>query len=129
MLKGCSHCGGRHQRGQVCPKKPATTKKITYIDKFRRGRQWRHKSIEIRERDKYLCQVCLREKYNTRLKYNFKGIEVHHIISIKDDWRRRLDNNNLISLCRYHHEMAEKGDIPQVELFEMNPPHLAGENF
>jgi predicted HNH restriction endonuclease len=50
---------------------------------------------------------------------NFKNIEVHHITSIQEDYNRRLDNDNLISLCGYHHKMAEKGQIPKEELFKI----------
>ncbi len=36
---------------------------------------------------------------------------VHHIISLEADFDRRLDSYDLISLCSYHHELAENGRI------------------
>ena len=38
---------------------------------------------------------------------------------IEEDYNKRLDDNNLITLCRYHHKMAETGEIPREELQEM----------
>lgn len=119
MLKSCAYCGGIHKRGQQCPSKPATIKNATYIDRFRWSRAWKNKRAHIAERDKHLCQVCLRNLYNTQIQYNFSDLEVHHIDSIGDAWDKRLDDDNLISLCRDHHELAEKGSIPAGELREM----------
>ena len=44
---------------------------------------------------------------------------MHHIIPIEENYDKRLDENNLITLCRYHHEMAESGEIPREELQEI----------
>jgi hypothetical protein len=41
---------------------------------------------------------------------------VHHIIPLRSDYARRLDGDNLISLCRDHHEMAEAGMITRSTL-------------
>lgn len=116
MLKSCSYCGRIHKRGERCPSKSSNLKKNTYIDKFRKTRQWRNKREQIVQRDKHLCQVCLRNQYNTQRQYNFDNLEVHHIVPIKDNWNKRLDDTNLITLCRYHHELAEKGEISAIEL-------------
>ena len=35
------------------------------------------------------------------------------------DYDRRLDDDNLITLCRYHHEKAEKGLISRKKLLEI----------
>ena len=44
---------------------------------------------------------------------------MHHIISLEEDYNKRLDSDNLITLCRYHHELAEKGEISREELQEI----------
>ena len=111
MLKSCSYCGGIHKRGYQCPSKPKRVKTPTYIDKFRWSRRWRTKAIQINERDKYLCQICIRKLFNTVQQYNFTDLEVHHIIPIVEDWDKRLEDENLICLCAYHHKMAERGEI------------------
>ncbi|MCJ8008108.1 HNH endonuclease [Lederbergia wuyishanensis] len=120
MLKSCKYCGGIHDRKYKCPHKPKRTNyKTTYIDKFRWSKVWQKKRNHIKERDKHLCQVCIRELHNTQLKYNFHNIEVHHIVPIAEDWNKRLDDDYLISLCKYHHELAECGEISREELLEI----------
>ena len=46
-------------------------------------------------------------------RYTYKELEVHHIVPIEEDYSKRLDETNLITLCRYHHELAEKNTIPR----------------
>ena len=55
-----------------------------------------------------MCQVCIRQ---SEIKYNPHNLEVHHIVGLRNDYNKRLDNDNLITLCREHHEMAEAGKI------------------
>ena len=35
---------------------------------------------------------------------------------LEDAKNKRIDSDNLITLCRYHHELAEKGEISREEL-------------
>ncbi len=114
MLKTCSICGKIHDFNKTF--KRVSTKKFTLESKFRKSYQWTIKSKQIRLRDKYLCQICIRDKYDTNCLYNYKELEVHHIVSINEDYNLRLDDMNLITLCRYHHEMAEKQIISKKEL-------------
>ena len=115
----CARCGVV-RRGHNCPnKKPRNNTRDSKADKFRKTKAWIKKSIEIRQRDKYLCVVCINNLYHTINTYNFNKLEVHHITPINEDYDKRLDNNNLITLCNYHHKMAEKGDITRQELYEM----------
>lgn len=116
MKRSCSYCGGVHEHSHVCSYKPKKRKATTYIDKFRWTRAWQRKREYIRARDNNLCQICLRLRYNTTEQYTFDGIEVHHIELVVNAWDRRLDDSNLISLCGYHHELAESGEIPRYEL-------------
>lgn len=115
----CSRCG-IVPRGHHCPYK--TYKKKTYdteADKFRKTKKWTNKSIEIRQRDRYLCRVCEANLYNTVLQFNFNEVEVHHIEKLNENFEKRLDNDNLISLCRYHHKMADDGKISREELYKL----------
>ena len=77
---------------------------------------WQKKREEIKKRDLYLCQICIRELYDTVNKYNTKDLSVHHNIPINEDYNKRLDNNNLITLCDYHHKMCENRDITRQEV-------------
>ena len=50
---------------------------------------------------------------------NHKNLEVHHIVPLAEDFNKRLDNENLICLCQFHHKMAEHGEILREELTEL----------
>jgi 5-methylcytosine-specific restriction endonuclease McrA len=117
MLKTCSICGRIHDFNQVCTR--PCKKKTTRQNEFRDSYQWKQKRNQIKSRDKYLCQVCLTDKYKTNYRYTYDELEVHHIVPIEEDYNLRLDSNNLITLCRMHHEMAEAGEISKEELKAM----------
>lgn len=116
MLKSCSYCGKIHDSKYICKEKPIKKKTITEADKFRWTSLWQKKREEIKKRDLYLCQICIRELYNTVTKYNTEELSVHHNIPINEEYNRRLDNNNLLTLCDYHHKMCEKGEISREEV-------------
>lgn len=113
MLKSCKYCGKVHDSKYNCGKKPVRKKiKYTKADRFRSTRDWTEKSIEIKRRDNYLCQICIRNLYNTLRQYNYDKLSVHHAIPINTDYDRRLDDDNLLTVCQMHHKMCEDGDIP-----------------
>ena len=116
MLRSCAVCGGIHQEDQMCKRK---YKKDSRAYHFRNSNKWILKREEIKKRDKYLCQVCL--KYG---RFIYQDVQVHHIIPIAKDYDRRLDSDNLITLCRMHHEQAERGLITEEELYKIieTPP-------
>lgn len=112
MLKSCTYCGRIHDTKTGCPKKPIRRKYDTDQNRFRSKNAWTKKSKRIRERDGYLCQVCIRKLYQTLRQYNYEQLEVHHIVPVKADYDLRLEDSNLITLCERHHSMAERGEIP-----------------
>lgn len=112
MLRSCKYCGRIHDSQYDCGKKPQQKKKRTYIDSFRSSRRWREKREQIRQRDKNLCQICIRNLYDTDRQYNYDDLSVHHALPIEADYDRRLDDDNLLTVCAMHHEMAEAGQIP-----------------
>jgi 5-methylcytosine-specific restriction protein A len=115
MLKSCKYCGSIHDRTYQCPKKPIYKKhNFSDADSFRNTTLWRKKSAEIRKRDNGLCQLCMRMLYHTQKQYTFDTIEVHHIVPINENSKRGLDNYNLLTVCKYHHNMCEAGgEIPR----------------
>jgi len=122
MMKSCSYCYGIHPKGYECPKKPKRKKEVTEVNKFRWSRTWRNKAIEINERDKYMCQICIRLMFNTMQRFNYTNIEVHHIIPLnegQEGWDNRLNNDKLVCLCKYHHKMADNGRIDRKILIEI----------
>ena len=118
MLKSCKYCNRIHDSKYDCGRKPVRIKPKTNQNKFRCTRAWKDKSTEIRIRDVYLCQLCIRGLYGP-MRYSRDLVEVHHIVPIAEDYDRRLDNNNLITLCEKHHEMAEGGRVPRGELLKI----------
>jgi predicted restriction endonuclease len=74
---------------------------------------------QIRAIYKHLCQICLTGKYDTFFQFNYNQLEVHHIVPIEEDYSKRLDSENLITLCNMHHKMAEDNKISREELQEI----------
>lgn len=54
----------------------------------------------------------------------FRGLSVHHIVPIEEDYSLRLDNDNLITLCSLCHSIAETGGIERRYLrsLAVSPP-------
>ena len=108
------------ERGHRCPHRPkAKPKESTEQRRFRNSQAWIKKSTEVKQKAKYLCEVCLEGTYNTINLLTYKDLETHHIEPIGENFDRRLDNYNLIVLCQQHHKMSEKGDIPRDYLFKL----------
>ena len=116
IQKSCKHCGRVHDENYRCNKKPIKRKKVDDIVRFRNSPKWQKKRKHIKERDNYLCQVCIRELYNTKRKYNSEGLQVHHAMPINLSKDLKLDESNLITLCSMHHSMCDKGKIPYEEV-------------
>lgn len=119
MLKSCQYCGHIHDKKIDCGYRSKTRKKYTNNDQFRKSHTWTDKSLQIRARDKFVCQCCIRKMPGTIRQYEYDDIEVHHIEPLSDAWDMRLDDDNLISLCRTHHEMAEAGRLSRAILHEI----------
>ena len=119
MYKTCSHCGIVPEN-HICPYRTYRKKeRDTQANRFRSSKAWTNKSREIKEKSKYLCEVCIENKYHTINQFNFNKLETHHIEPLCENYTRRLDNFNLVVLCNYHHKLAENGEIPREYLFEL----------
>ena len=116
IQKSCKYCGKVHDETYVCNKKPVKKKKTDDIVRFRNSPIWQKKRKHIKERDNYLCQICIRELYGTKRKYNYEGLQVHHALPINSNEDLKLDENNLITLCSMHHAMCDRGEIPYEEI-------------
>lgn len=116
MLKSCKYCGKIHDSKFDCGKKPKTRKRGSESDKFHSSNRWTETARAIKERDHYLCKACLYNLDGEGVRYTTENLEVHHINPIAEDWDSRLDWDNLITLCRAHHEMAEGSRISREAL-------------
>lgn len=115
MKRSCSYCGRIHDKGVICPLKPISRerrkKKGTQADKYRSTNEWTKTSLRIRDRDKHICQACLHGLGGKKRIRIGEPVEVHHIDSLEENFDARNDDENLITLCKLHHEEAESGDI------------------
>ena len=116
MLKSCKYCGRIHDKRKRCGSSPVGMKKRTGKDEFRSTYEWQKKRDEIRKRDHHLCQLCIRGLHGAARRYVYDNTSVHHIIPLEEDESKRLDDNNLLTLCEYHHKMADRGEIAKSEL-------------
>lgn len=110
MKRYCSVCHTVHA-GRCARPVLTDRKRNSEADRFRNRKVWRRKADCILERDRYCCRMCLKAGV-----INNRELSVHHIIPLVSDFGRRLDDSNLITLCRYHHEQAECGHIHAKEL-------------
>lgn len=104
MYKACSRCGKIHDYNKQC------YKGIIYQGgeerKLRATYQWAKKSLEIRDKANYLCEVCRDQGV-----YTYNDLEVHHIEKLREQPTLLLDNFNLVCLCKEHHMKADNGEI------------------
>ena len=117
MLKSCPYCGRIHTKTEQCERQPKPWQRGKYnktdspVCRFRNSRQWRKKRETVKARDGYCCQMCIEEPAPNARQFNSKDLQVHHIVPLAKDFEQRLDEGNLITLCPYHHSMAERGAI------------------
>ena len=91
MYKSCSRCGKIHDTNYKC--NISYNKRILTEDmKLRKSKSWTNKSIDV---------------------------EVHHIVKLRHDKDKLLDNYNLICLCKKHHKQADDGKIDKDYLFRL----------
>ena len=119
MMTVCPGCGELHPLGTRSCKPSRPPKRETIANEIRKTHKWRTKSEQIRERDMYLCQVCLTNGYDTVQQYTYENLSVHHIIPLSENPNRSLDDNNLITVCDHRHKLAESGKIPRQTLAKL----------
>ena len=127
MKKACPYCGKIHDKKYTC-EQARIIKQQRDREQFKRNQAnrtfrssslWTDKAKAIRERDLNLCRICMAEgKYTP-------ADSVHHIRKLKDDFEKRLDDDNLISLCTYHHKLADSGAYSESYLQSLanTPPY------
>lgn len=127
MLKSCKYCGRIHDSKFVCPQKPKAGRhrSDSKAAAFRRTYIWQKKSKEIIRRDFHMCRICNEGSYGVfGIPGLVKLLHVHHIEPLVECFERRLDDDNLLTCCSTHHELAEAGKIPREYMHELatSPP-------
>ncbi len=107
----CAICGTVHEGKCV---REYHSERNSEADKFRNTQLWKRTAKAIMERDFNCCRVCLMNGI-----FKNRKLSVHHIIPLAEDFERRLDDGNLITLCGFHHEQAERGAISRKLLLEL----------
>lgn len=116
VKKQCNHAGCKtliDYRQKYCEKhKPAT--KQTEADryenrkrtggkyfKFYHSREWKIAS-QLYKLNHPCCEKCLKEGMIRKTDIT------DHVIELRSDWSKRLDENNFQSLCHYHHNLKTR---------------------
>ncbi|KUP32855.1 HNH endonuclease [Bacillus halotolerans] len=73
------------------------------ITSFYKSTDWKRTRQLALIRDNYLCQHCLKDHCFT------PADMVHHIVEVKEEWAKRLDLDNLVSLCNACHNKVHGG--------------------
>ena len=130
MLKSCSYCGRIHDVKLICPPKEKAIARQEDIknharkdrgdraDKFRHTGAWKKMREHILHRDRRLCLCCL-AGIDGGQQFTTDNLSVHHIVPLREDYDKRLDEGNLITLCDYHHERCEDGTVERAVQFEL----------
>ena len=115
MFKSCSKCGKIHSFSYKCKEGFKPDYKYSYEEsKLRNTNDWHKKAEDIKRKSKYLCSVC----YDKGI-YQYNDLETHHIVKIRDDKSKLLDDYNLICLCRSCHKLADVGMIDKEYLLKL----------
>lgn len=116
MKHACPYCGRIHDRRNACGRAPVRASKDSEAREIRNRQVWKRVKRQANERDHFLCVLCLQEGV-----VNAERLETHHIVSIKEAPELAYDVDNLVTLCRRHHEQVE-GIPPGVWLKNDGPP-------
>jgi hypothetical protein len=116
----CENCGKQFQRirSQVCKFEHQFCNQACYFEwarsgglrkysetfDFDYGPNWNHQKRAARARDNYRCKSCGISESEHKTKFG-QRLEVHHIKKARkfDDYKKRNDLSNLLTLCRQCH--------------------------
>ena len=121
ILKTCGYCHKIHDNKIKCGAKRSYyreknnryNKSQEYNDIIKSNR-WKKLSALIKSLDNHECLVCK----DCGL-ISPKVLEVHHVEKVMNNFEKAFDEQNLITLCIFHHKQAEQGTITIDELLEL----------
>lgn len=121
ILKTCGYCHKIHNSNIKCgakrkyyrEKNSRYNKSQEYQDVIKSNR-WKKLSAFIKSLDNHECLICK----DCGL-ISPKVLEVHHIEKVMNNFEKAFDEQNLITLCIFHHKQAEQGLISKQELLDL----------
>ena len=75
-------------------------------DAFYKSREWTRLSIEVKVRDNFECQIC-KDRGGLRR----EKLITHHIKPLTNDYDKRLDKDNLITVCHACHNTLHYNNV------------------
>lgn len=70
--------------------------------KFYKSTEWKRLRDYVLKRDNYICQECIKEDKITTCN------TVHHIVEVREDFSKALNEDNLVTLCHECHNKIHK---------------------
>lgn len=98
--KLCNSCSEKEElRKKARYKAYDKTRADDRCNKFYKSSCWIRTRVSVLERDNYMCICC----YKTTGKV-VAGDTVHHILELREDWNKRCDKDNLVTVCASCHK-------------------------
>ena len=109
----CKHCLKVHDREHECDAKKKhrrmkqqarrnDNRYKVYNDCYNTSR-WKKVREQVLKDSNYMCEVCMELG-----KLNHEDIQVHHVEKVKNNVEKMYDIDNLIVVCREHHNIIEE---------------------
>lgn len=109
LYKRCGRCGKRIPSGSTCPCIKARHKEYDRYSRDKESRQFYGSSEWLRIRSAAMEADGGIDVYLFMTEGKLVPADtVHHIIPLQDDWQKRMDINNLMSLSHGTHSMIEQ---------------------
>ncbi|MDO4803363.1 MAG: HNH endonuclease [Lachnospiraceae bacterium] len=108
IYKRCSRCGGRLLTGQKCPCRVRESNRE--YDRFKRDKESKrfYDSAEWRRTKERVLELDGMDVYEYMTTGEVVAADtVHHIVPLRDDWSKRVDMRNLMSLNAATHSKIE----------------------
>ena len=109
LYKRCSRCGQRIPSGSTCPCIKARHKEYDRYSRDRKSKQFYGSRQWLLIRSAAMAADDGIDVYLFMTEGMLVPADtVHHIIPLQDDWQKRMDINNLMSLSNGTHSMIEQ---------------------
>lgn len=108
IFKRCSRCGGRVPTGQECPCRSIRHKEYDIYSRDKHSKKFYNSSEWIRTKGKVLDLDGMDVYVYMTEGRIISADTVHHIVPLRDDWSKRTEMGNLMSLNAATHSYIEQ---------------------